>query len=108
MRDRKSGGDQLRDRIRRIVGSRPEAPPKPERTSVREPQYKEAVLIFPGGERMKVVIRDLSEGGARVEFFVRAQLPPEVVLTGTNVVLNRRASVVWQSLGVAGLKFLDP
>lgn len=59
------------------------------------------------GERMAVVVKDVSATGARVEFFVRRTLPDEVLFMEATLKLRKRARVVWQRDGAVGLEFLD-
>jgi hypothetical protein len=42
-----------------------------------------------------------------VEFFQHVTLPPEVQLLEATMRLRKRARVVWQEDGRAGLEFLD-
>jgi hypothetical protein len=49
----------------------------------------------------------VSETGARVEFFQHVTLPDEVQFLEATLRLRKRARVVWQRDGVAGLAFLD-
>lgn len=57
------------------------------------------------GERLSVAIKDLSEGGRRVEYFIRRELPDFVVLIESTLRIKRRARVIWQRDGAAGLAF---
>lgn len=61
--------------------------------------------MFADGERLSVAIKNLSGSGARVEYFIRRELPPVVVLIEPSLRIRRRAKVVWQRDGVAGLAF---
>jgi hypothetical protein len=69
--------------------------------------FKNASVILRDGARISVVVKDLSDAGARVEFFARTVLPQEVLLVEPMLKLRRQARVVWQSDGAAGLRFID-
>lgn len=87
----------------------PPPPPKLKPESKREErvaQYKQAVLVIDGHERMGVVIKDINAKGARVDFFQRRELPEYVVLQETTLRLNHRARVMWQDGSSAGLMFV--
>lgn len=111
----------LADRIRRVV-SEASPPPRfaqtePVNTSPiqqerarapRQAVYRQGALVLGGGEKLSVALRNLSASGARVEFHVHVPLPAVVLLVEPTLKLRRRARVVWQVEGAAGLKFLDP
>jgi hypothetical protein len=105
-----SGKDALTQRVRQL-GERsapPAAPPAPALDRAqREALFKNGTVTLPDGARMVVVIKDLSDAGARIEFFARTTLPEEVLLVEPMLKLRRRARVVWQSDGAAGLHFID-
>lgn len=102
--------DALADRVRKLaqrprpaldgalLGGRAREP--------RETVYRDGVLILSDGARLKVMIKSLSKSGARVEFFVNAVLPEELILVEATRNLRVRARVAWQRAGVAGLKFI--
>lgn len=102
----------LADRVRQ-VSERPrfEPPPAPMKRQnqrpPREPTFRNGTISWEGGDRLKVVIKDLSESGARVEFFIHQPLPDVVLISEPTQKLRRQARVVWQRSGVAGLKFID-
>jgi len=73
----------------------------------RRVTFKDGSVILPSGERYAVVIKDVSDTGARIEFFVRTTLPDEFVLSEPTLKLRRRVRVTWQRDGVAGLQFID-
>jgi hypothetical protein len=73
----------------------------------RSPTFKPATLTF-HGDRLEVVVKNLSATGARVEFIRDVQLPERVVLSEPSTGLRRTAHVAWQTWGIAGLEFLDP
>ncbi|MEZ5936747.1 MAG: PilZ domain-containing protein [Hyphomonadaceae bacterium] len=72
----------------------------------REPVFRQGSLLLPGGQKLQVVLKDLSAGGTRVEFFQRLELPPKVMVVEPSKNIRAWARVVWQREGVAGLEFL--
>lgn len=100
----------LAERMRRAV-ERPAAPgpaftpPADIARSTRQPVFRQGTLVLADGERLSVVIKNLSESGARIEYFVRHELPDVVVLIESTLRIKRRARVVWQRDGAAGLAF---
>jgi len=73
----------------------------------REPMFRTGTLVTSGGGRQNVAIKNVSATGALVEFHTRAELPTYVVLIEPMLRLNRKARVVWQVEGAAGLQFID-
>ncbi len=63
-------------------------------------------MTLDGGSKLKVIIKNLSATGARVEYSVRTVLPDDVLLTEPTLQIKRRARVVWRGEGVAGLRFI--
>jgi hypothetical protein len=74
------------------------------RRNRRRTAFREATLVLEMGERLPVIIKDYSEAGARIEFVVDSRLPPEVAILSP-FVPHRRAKVIWQKRGSAGLSF---
>jgi hypothetical protein len=74
----------------------------------RRPFFRHGALLFEDGQRLNIAVKDLSEGGARVEFYVRTTLPENVMLCEPTLRLRCRAKVVWQIEGAAGLAFIEP
>lgn len=74
----------------------------------RRPFFRHGALVFEDGQRLNVAVKDLSEGGARVEYYVRTTLPDVVMLCEPTLRLRCKARVVWQSDGAAGLAFTQP
>jgi hypothetical protein len=60
------------------------------------------------GERLPVVIKNLSKTGARVEFFQNRLLDVHdfVRLSEQSTALNRNARVIWKRPGLLGLRFV--
>jgi hypothetical protein len=70
-----------------------------ERLSVRA----KAVL---GGERIACVIRDRSEGGARLVFAEELQLPPSFLLVEEVNGVRREVKLIWAAKTEAGVAFV--
>ncbi|MBL8536160.1 MAG: PilZ domain-containing protein [Hyphomonadaceae bacterium] len=110
----------LADRMRRVTTHRPPAgadewellpPPPPHASklharSERAPAYRQGVIVIEDGQRVTVVIKNLSASGARIEFFLKRELPAVITLIEVTKRIHRRARVVWQGDGVAGIEFL--
>lgn len=79
--------------------------PKPKR-SERQTTFKQATVQLQGGERVDVVVKNLSATGARIEFFRKVMLTEMVLLSEPTLRLKVRAHVVWQADGAAGLHFV--
>lgn len=88
-----------------------EPPPPPKRAPAereeRRELYRQGVVVIQGGEKIAVIIKNLSARGARVETRERLVLSDEVVLSEVTLNLRRRAKVVWHRDGTAGLKFIE-
>lgn len=104
----------LTDRVRHVAERKPPplpqetAPPRPkEERADRRPIFRRAAIIFDSGQTMDVAVKNMSAKGARIEFFSHAELPPEFILHEPTLTQRRRARVVWQRAGMAGLQFLD-
>jgi PilZ domain len=85
--------------IAKSVRNKPRAP--------RQPLFRTATLVTSGGARQNVAVKDLSETGARIEFHTRSELPSIVMLIEPTLKVHKRARVVWQTEGVAGLQFIE-
>jgi hypothetical protein len=94
----------LADRVRQIAQASPVK--GADKRDPRQSLFRNGVLTFDDGERMSVVIKDLSDSGARVEFFVNRPLPELMTLSEPMLKLRRRVRVVWQRDGAAGLAFV--
>lgn len=81
-------------------------PPKLIARAFRRPFFRHGSLMFEDGQRIDVAVKDLSIGGARIEYYVRAELPERVLLCEPTLRLRCRARVVWQIEGAAGLSFV--
>jgi hypothetical protein len=74
--------------------------------AAREQTFKQGTITTRGGERIPVVIKNVSKTGARIEFFRDVELGDHVLITEPTLRLNIWAEVMWQSRGAAGLKFI--
>lgn len=74
--------------------------------ATREPTFKQGTITTRGGERIPVVVKNVSKTGARIEFFRDVTLGDHVLITEPTLRLNIWAEVMWQSRGAAGLKFV--
>jgi hypothetical protein len=100
---------RIRGAVSRPAPSATPAPPPSRRKerAERDKVFRQATLVFSDGHRFTVVVKDVSATGARVEFFQHVTLPPEVQFLEATMRLRKRARVVWQQDGRAGLEFLD-
>lgn len=127
-RKQASAGDVLAARVRQLADPRPapaDAEPAASFTATtqraapsvaksvrkqdrapRQALFRTATLVTSGGGRQNVALKDVSETGARIEFHTRGTLPELVVIIEPMIKLHKRARVVWQDEGVAGLEFL--
>lgn len=103
---------RLSDRIKTIASRDPikadayVSVSKPQKRQTRNPAYKPAVLMLRGGEKLAVVIKNLSEAGAKVEFYKKVELPDRVRLVEQSIGLDVMADVVWRHDGMLGLTFI--
>lgn len=74
--------------------------------STRAPTYKQATITLTGGERMDVVVKNMSNTGARIEYFRKVELTEHVLLSEPTMRIRTWAKVVWQKDGAAGLHFV--
>jgi hypothetical protein len=104
--------DPLGDRMRKIAGAAPtedtvysSVKPNAKRAE-REPTFKQGTVTTRGGERIPVVLKNVSSTGVRIEFFRDVQLGDHVLITEPTLQIRTWAEVMWQSRGAAGLKFV--
>lgn len=74
--------------------------------AAREATFKQGTITTRGGERIPVVLKNVSKTGVRIEFFREVELGDHVLITEPTLRLNIWAEVMWQSRGAAGLKFV--
>ena len=82
--------------------------PEKRRRDDRRTILKGAKVVFNGGKSMLVCrVRDLSAGGARLEFPPRTTLPEkfELHVTASPV---QRCELRWFKRNIAGVRFLGP
>jgi hypothetical protein len=72
--------------------------------AARTTVFKQAMLMLPHGEKVPVVIKNMSSTGLRVEFFQNRQLGDRVLITEPSVPLRFWADVVWETDGAGGLR----
>jgi len=104
----------LTDRLRQLSERKPQPLPK-EASPSRKPRerpdrrhlFRQGFVIFESGQKLRVAVKNLSNTGARIEFLAHSELPDEVLLSEPTLNLRRRARVVWQRDGMAGLEFVD-
>lgn len=95
---------ELSQRVRQIV-ERDTAPPpqtnawtrKVER-AVRQAIFRQGALILADGEKLPVALKNISASGARIEYFVRRDLPERVILVEATLRIKAHARVVWQRM----------
>ena len=76
------------------------------RRAPRRDEFKDGILTLPGGQRMQVVVKNLSDMGARVDFYAGASgIFGDVQLSVPSLAVNLRARVVWKNQSSAGLEF---
>jgi len=101
----------LAERLRKIADVQPDevtysSVHPGEKRSERKPTFKAATLTFITGERVDVVVKNVSDTGARVEFMRDMALPDRVLLSEPTLRLKTWAYVIWQTRGAAGLQFV--
>lgn len=104
--------DPLGDRMRKISGSsQPEEKTyttihQDNKRAVRHPTFKQATITTRGGERIAVVVKNISDTGARIEYMRDAALGDHVLLSEPTLRIKTWAEVMWETRGAAGLKFV--
>jgi hypothetical protein len=68
--------------------------------------YRQATATLQGGEKIAIVIKNLSTTGCRIEFFKQTLLTPRIVIDEQSMSLHVEAHVKWQGEGAAGLRFI--
>ncbi len=112
---KRAAPDQLGSRIQKVVGERepeedmylPDGGLKVTRGSERKAMFRQAEIKLPGGERIPVAVKDLSEGGVKIESFRMLNLPDVVEFYEAMSGRRTRARVVWQEDMRAALQFID-
>lgn len=106
------GTKTLAERVNRIAQAPSYTPPvdpnaQSGRRAERAAAWRPGTLVLLGGERLEVVVKNISATGARVEFVRSTHLPERVQLIEPLQGINRRAYVTWQDWGSAGLQFVS-
>jgi hypothetical protein len=104
----KSVSDRLGARVRKIAEAPAPAPTVIPASSRQEraPTYKPGTLTFVGGERLPVMVTNVSDHGCRVEYVRGTRIPDCVQLTDPVSGTKKWAYVTWQTWGMAGLQFV--
>ena len=78
------------------------------RASVRHRALKEAKVVLHDWSTIDCIVRNLSEGGARLDFSDPIALPDhfEVLFIGTNMLVP--ADRIWERGVTAGVRFTGP
>jgi hypothetical protein len=102
--------DPLADRMRKIAAVPAEevtysSVQTGQKRSERKATFKSATVTTLGGERIDVVVKNVSGTGARVEFLRDITLTDRVMLSEPTLRIKTWAYVVWQTRGAAGLQF---
>jgi hypothetical protein len=74
--------------------------------SQRMAVYKQGLAILAHGEKLPVVIRNLSTTGCRIEYFQNIRLEGRILVTEPSIPLRQFADVVWQGEGASGVEFV--
>jgi hypothetical protein len=106
--------DPLADRMRKISGAPGGVPEEITYSSIQQTNkradrtatFKQGTITTRGGERVPVVLKNVSSTGARIEFFRDVQLGDHVLLSEPTLQIRTWAEVVWQARGAAGLHFV--
>ncbi|MEZ6031307.1 MAG: hypothetical protein R3C46_16395 [Hyphomonadaceae bacterium] len=103
--------DPLADRMRKISAAPVEetdysSVATGEKRAERKPTFKSATLTMISGERVDVVVKNISETGARIEFVRDVTLSDRVLLSEPTMRIRTWAYVIWQTRGAAGLQFV--
>jgi hypothetical protein len=103
----------LATRVRKIAETTrpvPAAPAAAAKRELRAPSFKPGTLTFVGGEKLSVMVTNISDRGARVEYVRGTRIPDCVQLTEPMSGTKKWAYVSWQTWGMAGLEFVgrDP
>lgn len=76
------------------------------RSSPRVEVFKEGLLVTTFGEKLKVIVKNVSQGGVRVDFACgSASIRGRLQVREPTLGIDRWACVVWKSHGSAGLQF---
>lgn len=111
---KKNGGTSLTDRVKAVSGhdmseqrSYVDTHIRKGDRAPRESTYKQATIQMRTGERVPVVVKNISKTGARIEFFKDVQLSDVVYLMEPTLDIRTWCDVVWEDDKSAGLNFLE-
>lgn len=113
---KKSGppaSDPLANRLRQIAAkpaleeSQYEPTRAKDQRAPRQATFKQGTITLSGGERVDVVVKNVSDTGMRVEFFRKVTLTDQVIIAEPTLRIRRWARVMWQTEGAAGLQFIE-
>ena len=99
--------DPLSARVRMIAERRPSVAPAAKARAERRAVFRNATILLDSGERFAVAVKDVGEGGARIEFFSDVPLAGAFTFIEPTLKLRRRARLAWRKEGAAGLTFTD-
>ena len=110
--DNNKAADPLGDRMRKIAAVPAEevkysSVQTGQKRSERKPTFKSATVTTLGGERIDVVVKNISGTGARIEFLRDVSLTDRVIISEPTLRIKTWAYVVWQTRGAAGLQFVQ-
>jgi hypothetical protein len=89
-------------------GSPAPKPVRNRRRAERKGAFKQGVLISSSGEEVQIVLKNLSETGARVDFFRGGSaIVGRAVLSVPTLGLKRNVRIAWKDQNSAGLEFVD-
>ena len=111
MAPKKNPPNKLSDRVRTVTA--PPAPAAVPKTAkplkprqARASKFKHATIVMSDGLKLDVILRNLSESGARIDFYGDgADIVGPVLLLEPSLGLKKRARVVWKDRNSAGLSF---
>ncbi|HWA01409.1 MAG TPA: PilZ domain-containing protein [Caulobacterales bacterium] len=84
----------------------PDADVVEHRAQERQAVFREAQLVLDDFYKIRAVMTELSETGARVRYANRVDLPSRIRISEPTFKIHCWARVVWQKDGSAGLEFL--
>jgi hypothetical protein len=79
----------------------------PEGRKPRTATFKQATIQLSTGERMDVVVKNVSDTGARIEYFRKVTLTDRILISEPTLRMKKWAKVMWQTDGAAGVEFID-
>lgn len=107
--------DPLASRMRKVSGASAIGPAEEvtyssihqtNKRAERTATFKQGTITTRGGERVPVVVKNISSTGVRIEYFRDVQLGDHVLITEPTLQIRTWAEVMWQGRGAAGLKFV--